>query len=199
MTKKATPEENGFPVFENKRGNWEHAVIRNNLFVENGNGTAPTFANVTGSCYDVLVENNTIIFNPAAPTQQFMKVFLWDTEKMQYGKAERFVFRNNIFYGATENTGKFNFENMEEYLFVGNVYHNMSEAFREGAADSRMLIADPQLTVPAQADGYDKVTAYVPANADMFTNGLKLSEKNLLDISGNETKGIAYFGAICKN
>lgn len=192
-------EENGFPVFENKRGNWEHAVIRNNLFVENGNGTAPTFANVTGSCYDVLVENNTIIFNPAVPTQQFMKVFLWDTEKMQYGKAERFVFRNNIFYGATENTGKFNFENMEEYLFVGNVYHNMSEAFREGAADSRMLIADPQLTVPAQADGYDKVTAYVPANADMFTNGLKLSEKNLLDIAGNETKGIAYFGAICKN
>lgn len=191
--------EDGRPVYENKRGNWEHAVIRNNLFVANGKGSAPTFANVTGSCYDVLIENNTIIFNKDAPKQQFMKVFLWDTAEAEYGKAERFTFRNNIFYSESENTGKFNFENMDEYLFVGNVYYNMSEAFTEGAGDSRPLTVDPGFTLPADMNGYDKVSAFAPSNGEMYTGGLKLSEKNRYDVTGAETKGIAYFGAICKN
>lgn len=191
--------ENGRPVFENKRGNWEHAVIRNNLFVENGSGSAPAFANVTGSCYDVLVENNTIIFRKDKPKQQFMKVYLWDKDGVEYGKAERFTFRNNIFYCENANTGNFDFANMEEYLFVGNVYHNVSEAFTEGACDSRALVADPAFTIPADADGYDKVSLFAPANDTMFTGGLKLSEKNRFDLLGNETKGVAYFGAICKN
>ena len=193
--------DGNLPVFEDKRGNWEHVVIRNNIFAENGKGTAPTFANVTGSCYDVLIENNTIIFNPDVPNQQFMKVFLWDNAEtnMKYGKADRFTFRNNIFYGAEENSGKFDFGNMEEYIFVGNVYHNMSEEFTEGAADSRPLSADPGFTMPEDFDGYGKVASFVPGNTVMFTGGLKLSEKNLLDICGNETKGVAYFGAISKN
>lgn len=192
--------ENGKPVYEDKRGNWEHAVIRNNVFFCNGKGSAPSFANVTGSCRDALFENNTIVFNPEAPKQQFMKVFLWDGTETQYGKADNFVFRNNVFYSAAPNTGKFNFENMgEEYLFVGNVYFNMSEAFTEGANDSRARDYDPEFTFPASPDGYETAKLFVPGNPSLLTGALKLSEKNRYDIAGNDTKGLTYYGAIALN
>lgn len=189
--------ENGKAVFADERGNWTNAAIRNNLFVNNGKekGNYPAFANVTGSCLDVYIENNTIIFKEGLKKQPFMKVYLWGE---QYGKPNNFYFRNNIFYSATENSASLNFENMgDECLFVGNVYYNMSESFRETAGDSRYIELDPGFTMPASYDGFGAVSAFVPSNAEIFERGLKLSEKNRYDILGSETKGKNYLGAIC--
>jgi len=177
------------------RADWDNAVIRNNLFINNGACDRPTLFHIAGSCYNVTFENNTVIYT-SINTQPLMSISMWEEK---YGKANNFTFKNNIFYSPVENTSVFSWECFgDDYLFVGNLYYNISKNQIEELNDSKVYNFDPMFERVTGKEGYDNVELFTPNNVKCFNSGLKLPIKNAFDILMNSTKNTQYLGAIAK-
>lgn len=196
----ALRDENGKIVTSSGKAEWSGAYIRNNVFANNGkrDGNYPTLMHLAGPCENVYVENNTIIFTDN-PNQPLMTVTRVKTE-YDSSLSNNFYFRNNIFYSEVQNNGYLKFTAMcEDYIFLSNVYYNMSDSFIEVANDSKSFTFDPEFDLPTEKDGFAVSAEYAPTNDQCYASALTLKDKNLFDIAGNKTVNVKYFGAIAEN
>ena len=190
-------DENGKIVTMKGKADWNGAYIRNNVFARNGKteGNYPALIQVAGPCDNVYLENNTVIFSDKS-SQPLMTVTKWDSE-YDSSSPNGFYFKNNIFYSPVKNNGYIRFTDMgEDYLFLSNVYYNMSANFAEIAADSKAFGFDPAFDLSGDFDGYEKITRFAPAEEKCYVGALAIKGRNLIDAAGNITAGLRYFGAI---
>ena len=190
-------DANGKAVIARGKAEWDGAYIKNNVFARNGKtaGNYPALMHVAGPCENVYFENNTVIFT-ANPSQPLMTVSKWDSE-YDSSSPNGFYFKNNIFYSPVKNNGYIKFSAMgEDYLFLSNVYFNMSENLAELAADSKPFGFDPGFEYGRDLNGYEKIAEFAPTNDDCFSGALAIKGRNLYDAAENNVRGIRYFGAI---
>lgn len=190
-------DENGKIVTMKGKADRNGAYIRNNVFARNGKteGNYPALMHVAGPCDNVYFENNTVIFTDNS-SQPLMTVTKWDSE-YDSSSPNGFYFKNNIFYSPVKNNGYIRFTDMgEDYLFLSNVYYNMSANFAEIAADSKAFGFDPAFDLSGDFDGYEKITRFAPAEEKCYVGALAIKGRNLIDAAGNITAGLRYFGAI---
>ena len=192
-------DENGKVVTLKGKADWNGAYIKNNVFARNGKTSGsfvyPTLMHVAGPCGNVYFENNTVIFSEN-PSQPLMTVARWDSE-YDSSLPNGFYFKNNIFYSPVQNNGYIRFTNMgEDYLFLSNVYYNMSANFAEIAADSKAFGFDPVFGYGEDLNGYEKIADFAPAADECYVGALAIKGRNLIDAAGNKTAGLRYFGAI---
>ncbi len=188
-------KEKGKIVQVDDRADWSNVIVRNSIFVNNGLCDRPTLFHVAGSCYDLLFENNTVIYTDVK-NQPLMNITMWDEK---YKKANNFTFKNNIFYSPSENNSVFSMDCLgDDYLFVGNLYFNISENQIESVNDSKAYTFDPGFTKLTGEMGYENVELFTPTNINCYKNGLRLSIKNKYDILMNLTYNTQYLGAIAK-
>lgn len=190
-------DENGRVVTQKGRAEWSDVYIKNNVFARNGKteGNFPALMHVAGSCEKVYFENNTVIFTDNV-SQPLMTVAKWDSD-YDASFANEFYFKNNVFLSPVANEGYLRFTNMgEDYLFLSNVYYNMSASFAEVASDTKAFSFDPRIEIPDDLKGYDKIYDYVPNERKCAEGALLIKGRNLFDAAGNNVKNRRYFGAI---
>lgn len=192
-----TFDENGKPIKKYVDGDWTNVIVRNNLFVNNGQSSGnPAFLVASSSCKNMYVYNNIVIMRTDLMAQPLITSGNFaSTAELPTG----FVFKNNIFYSPVQSYGSIGLENMRDYTFENNVYYNLSEELLGLVQDkSAITQKDPQFTIPQNLDGYDKVNEFIPANEMMFTGGSQLERMLSKDLAGQDAEGIFYFGAFCK-
>ena len=189
--------ENGQPVKRIVDGDWTDVTVRNNLFVNNGQtADNPAFMVASSSCKNMYVYNNIIVMRSDIQSQYLLTSGNFaSTAELPSG----FVFRNNIIYCPQQSYTRIMLENMRDYTFENNLFYNISSEVVQLAGDGAAVTdIDPQISVPAERDGYDKVTAYVPQNAAVFSGGTQLENMLKYDLAGNDAEGVFYYGAFCK-
>jgi len=198
-------DNNGFPVYNNNtgkqetfedRGNWNNAYIRNNVFVNNGsNGSNPSLMVMSSDCYNIIIENNTIIMNADITSQLLFGSYDFGN----CGRQKGLVFRNNIVYVADETYAKIDLANVEDYIFENNLYWNLPDSFFSkytGVVDkSPIRDIDPMIEIPEERDGYDKINLFKAQNAEVYKIGMYIEKMNKFDSLDDSTIGIKYVGA----
>lgn len=189
--------DDGQPLRQVVDGEWTDVTVRNNVFVNNGKSSGnPAFLVISSSCKNMEVYNNIIVMRDDVANQTILvSANYGGTVELPSG----FVFKNNILYKPTATPVRIGLENMQDYLFENNIYYNISEDVIAATGDTAAVTdVDPQITVPSDKDGYDKVTAYVPQNEAVFSGASKLESMLKYDLAGSDAEGVFYYGAFCK-
>lgn len=185
----------GEPAEFESVGNWDNVRISHNVFAYNGREAGnPAFLYISSDCKNAVIENNTIIMNCSDDEQQLIR----SEDHASCGKHSGFVFRNNIIVNENEEA-LIEKKNSEDFTYENNLYYRFPLSLNlTTTRDWQALRFDPQITVPQDRTGYDKIKAYRPANPEAFQSGTYGEVADEKDAAGNDTAGKHYLGAFCE-
>ena len=168
-------------------------VVRYNLSVNDGTEGGMIF-DITGSCYDSKIYNNTIYVGNY--NQRLVNFVHYDDGPTH---SKNTVFSNNIFYAKKGLSIDFGITKLQNATFQNNVFYNIPEP-----SDSRITVknsytADPNLVSPgATGTGLEKVAAkYKPESGYALTGGVAISNNGGKDLLGKEADN-KLLGALSK-
>jgi hypothetical protein len=179
----------GLLLCNNKNDNHKGTIVRNNIFAHNTTTWKGNMMTISSCVGKTEIYNNLIVLSFKYPT------VLYSDDSFSVGRGKDVTFRNNIFVSEDYTTAKFNISNIDNCIFENNSY------FRVGnfsIAHTNAISLDPQITIPSDMDGYDKVVNYLPAESKVFKSGMLFDGMSSEDIVGNPVKGINYIGPFAK-
>ena len=177
-------------------GTWENNFIQNNVFAYNGRtdeSTRSAFITVARTTNKLYASNNLVVLRGDIEGQSVI-----NTEDAS-GICSDHIYANNIFYCASPVEAKLTISHMIDYTFHNNAYYNLGEDILATANDTAAITdLDPQIAAPQDCNGFDKVLAFAPSNASVFTRGVTLAWAIEKDIAGKAATGKNYLGAFCE-
>lgn len=187
-------DENGEPVWEKETGKWFRNIVRNNVFYENGNPRDPVrsgLITIARETDHVLVYNNTVVLRTDIDGQSV--IHTEDESTYCYNN----VYANNVFYSPVKTGAKFTVKMMKNSTYINNLYYNM-DGQAEALGDTEAITGvDPQITLPKDPSGLDKMKAFALGNKEVLAKGKPITKASETDGVGNKNKN-AYLGAICE-
>lgn len=171
-------------------GDHQGTVVRNNVFLHNGGKTKGSFMMVSTNVGRTDAYNNIVVTDKDNPR------LIHSDDWYKEGNSKDFTWRNNIFMSTSATIGIFNHIAIDNRKWENNLFFNLASDF--SIIDKYSLMYDPEITVPAGPDGYDKALQMKPANARVFEDGFLFDGMCPLDMAGNPVEGIRYVGAFAK-
>lgn len=184
-------DEDKLPVSEKRHSNWETVVIRNNVFVDNGDATF----HIQGKIEKLSIENNTIIIPGENSEQGIVKSNAWGDGNIT-GKDWRFV--NNIFALRQKRASKFELDFCPDAVVENNVFYNFEDTFltQKVKKHTNSHTYNPGLDMRAEA-GLANMAAFIPSESKCLESGIILKRMTSADFAQNLAKDIKYVGAFC--
>ncbi|GAB6007799.1 right-handed parallel beta-helix repeat-containing protein [Dysgonomonas reticulitermitis] len=182
----------GLLLCNSMNDNHKGTVVRNNIFALNTTTWKGNLMTISSRVGKTDIYNNLIVINNKYPTV----IYSDDSFSIgAEGRGKDVTFRNNIFVSEDYTTAKFNISNIDNCVFENNVYSHVGNF---SVAHTGAISLDPQITVPADMNGYDKVPVYLPGEPKIFRSGILFDGMLEKDIVGNFVKGINYTGPFAK-
>jgi hypothetical protein len=173
-------------------GDHRGTVVRNNVFFDNGkSGDHAAFLTISSAVGKTDVYNNTVIVS----NRRYDVRFVNSADYANIGKSNDFTFRNNIFAATAAVSAKFVLSYITDCVFESNLSYQIGSV--QSNTDSKPLTYNPKITVPNSLDGYENGLKFVPAEPDVFKDGLVFDGMSEKDMAGNPVKGKKYLGAFC--
>lgn len=191
-------DEEGVPVMVRTLGDWHDAIIRNNVFADNG--VADLI--LSGKVDKVRFENNTVIC-PDNPVEK--KYRMIDTKDFNGTNSPALDWKltNNIFYMRTpqklRNDMNLSFTIPGRWKCDNNIFYGFEEDFYTNLGShsevSNMLRINPEFESNIAEKGYENAKKLFPKNLKIKSGGSKLNSANKFDFNGTSVEGIQYYGA----
>lgn len=168
-------------------------IVRYNLSVNDGKDGGMVI-DVTSSCYDSQIYNNTIYCGK------------YDVRAVNFvnydggsNESKNTVFTNNIFYADNGKKVTFNFNRLESATFNNNVFFNMDPPSDPKAKVSGSITEDPKFKqAGATGNGLEAMAKkYALSNSGLLNKGVAVSNNGGKDLLGNKLGG-NIMGAVFK-
>jgi hypothetical protein len=176
-------------------GDHRGTIVRNNVFYDNGkDAEKPAFLAISSAVGKTDLYNNTVIVSGRRPDVLFVLSADW----ANIGKSKDITFRNNIFTATGQVSAGFDIRQITNCKFENNLVFPNGNNVNTTISDSKLLVFDPKITVPAMLDDYENGLKFVPKEPKVIQEGMLFNGMPEKDMAGNSTKQIKYLGAFCK-
>ena len=181
---------------ETLTGDWGDNYVRNNVFAYNGttaDSSRSAFLTICRQVDDLYCYNNTVILG-SIENQAIINIEDTRASKGHY-------YANNIFYSEQPTVARMNIALLNEPVFKNNLYFNLTGAYEntgEVENGTAILDVDPQIELPSDYDGINKMTYFAGNNPLLYTLGILIDGSLEFDPCGASAKGVAYIGAFAQ-
>lgn len=169
-------------------------IVRYNLSINDGRENGYIFE-VTSSCYDSQIYNNTVYVD------KFKNIKLVNFVNYDGGPndSKNTVFSNNIFYAKKGVNVTYNFQKLVDATFNNNVFYNIPAPSNSKVKVSGVITDDPQFkSAGATGNGLEAMAKkYALSNSGLLNKGVAVSNNGGKDLLGNKLGG-NIMGAVFK-
>ncbi len=164
-------------------------VVRNNVFAFNGGKDKGCFMVISSGVGSTDVYNNLVV--TSTPDTRI----IYSDDYAHCGNNHDFTFRNNIFMSTNSCVGIFDHSYIDNAVFENNLFYNVGNFPKLDKYQKRY---DPEIVIPTQFDGWDKVVQFKPGATNIYKDGMLFNGMAETDINQNPVVGIAYMGPFAK-
>lgn len=169
-------------------------IVRYNLSVNDGFGKNLSVFDITSSCYDSLIYNNTIFCGKDTKLVNFANYDGGPND------SKNTVFKNNIFCAAEGTKVTYGYNRLESAVFDNNLFYNIEAPSNPKVKVSGVITEDPKLSqLGATGSGLEAMAKkYLPkSGSPVLTKGIKIEKNGGKDLLGKKVSD-TLIGALMK-
>ncbi len=169
-------------------------IVRYNLSVNDGFGKNLSVFDITSSCYDSLIYNNTIFCGKDTKLVNFANYDGGPND------SKNTVFKNNIFCAAEGTKVGYGYSRLESAVFDNNLFYNIDAPADARIKVSGVITEDPKLSeLGATGNGLEAIAKkYLPkSGSPVLSKGIKIENNGGKDLLGKKVND-TLIGALIK-
>ena len=189
----AVVDDIGLPLIEKRFSEWDRNVVSNNVFADNDGQLITSNGKING----LVFVQNTVVLSGDKSYEQIIKTQDFNNSGVKGGG---WLLANNLFVSRGNEYTYFNMSFLDSFEFRNNIFYGFSEEFyAQDAVEGGYVDIDPQVSLPEKAaDGMEGAYAFAAQAAAVYTGGIDIDVRYKLDYASQNAENIDYIGAFCK-